>query len=139
MSDRPNILVIHSDEHSFRYLSHRSHEHGGEPVHTPTLDGLARQGVFFDNAYCQMPLCTPSRIAMLTGRHSHRAGAWSNNSILPPELPTFGSHLAENGYATATVGKMHLGGSRQMAGFGAGRDVIGPVNHGETPRCRWWR
>jgi choline-sulfatase len=119
MSDRPNILVLHSDEHSFRFLSARSRERGGEPCHTPTLDGLIAQGVNFDAAYCQMPLCTPSRISMLTGRHSHRCGAWGNASVLPPELPTFGSHFQASGYGTAVVGKMHLGGSRQFAGFGA--------------------
>jgi choline-sulfatase len=119
MSDCPNILVLHSDEHSFRFLSAHSRERGGEPCQTPTLDGLIAKGVNFDAAYCQMPLCTPSRISMLTGRHSHKCGAWGNASVLPPELPTFGSHFQANGYATAVVGKMHLGGSRQFAGFGA--------------------
>ncbi|MCZ6636441.1 MAG: sulfatase-like hydrolase/transferase [bacterium] len=119
MPDQPNILVLHSDEHSFRFLSARSKEQGGEPCQTPTLDGLISQGVHLSNAYCQFPLCSPSRIAMLTGRHPHRCGAWSNGSILDPELPTFGSHFQSNGYSTATVGKMHIGGSVQYAGFGA--------------------
>lgn len=117
MTERPNILFLLSDEHSYRFLSARSGEEGGEPCHTPTLDGLIRQGVFFRQASCQMPLCTPSRIAMLAGRHSHQAGAWNNNSVLPPELSTFASQLSEAGYSTCTVGKMHLGGSRQFAGF----------------------
>ena len=135
MADRPNILVLHSDEHSFRFLSARNRERGGEPCHTPTLDGLIEQGVNFDAAYCQMPLCTPSRIAMLTGRHSHRCGAWSNASVLPPDLPTFGSHLQANGYQTAVVGKTHLGGSRQFAGFGARPygDFGGPCAHQHDP------
>ena len=135
MSTRPNILFLHSDEHSFRFLSARAKARGGEPCRTPTLDGLIAQGVHFDAAYCQMPLCTPSRIAMLTGRHSHRCGAWGNNSILPPELPTFGSHLSAYGYRTATIGKMHLGGSRQFAGFGARPygDFGGPCGHQFDP------
>lgn len=135
MPDKPNILFLHSDEHSFRYLSARSRERGGEPVQTPALDGLVERGVHFDAAYCQMPLCTPSRISMLTGRHSHRCGAWSNGSIVPPGLPTFGSHLREHGYATATVGKMHIGGSRQMAGFGDRPygDFGGPCAHQLDP------
>ncbi len=116
MADRPNILLLQSDEHSYRFLSARSRADGGEPCHTPTLDGLIAQGTHFDATYCQMPLCSPSRISMLCGRHSHRCGAWGNNSILP-ELPTFGSQLGAHGYATCTVGKMHLGGSRQLAGF----------------------
>ncbi|MDE0961698.1 MAG: sulfatase-like hydrolase/transferase [Candidatus Latescibacteria bacterium] len=114
---RPNILLLQSDEHSYRFLSARPREKGGEPCHTPTLDGLIAQGAHFESAYCQMPLCSPSRIAMLSGRHAHRAGAWNNNSILPPENPTFANHLGEHGYATCNVGKLHLGGSRQLAGF----------------------
>ncbi len=135
MSTHPNVLFIHSDEHSFRYLSARSRDRGGEPCHTPTLDGLIARGTHFDAAYCQMPLCTPSRIAMLTGRHSHRCGAWSNASVLPPELPTFGSHFRENGFATATVGKMHLGGCLQTAGFGDRPycDFGGPCAHQPDP------
>ncbi len=135
MSDQPNILFIHSDEHSFRYMSSRPHERGGEPCRTPTLDGLIDRGTHFDAAYCQMPLCTPSRISMLTGRHSHRCGAWGNASVLPPELPTIGSHFRQNGYATATIGKMHLGGSLQTAGFGDRPygDFGGPCAHQPDP------
>jgi choline-sulfatase len=114
---RPNILLIQSDEHSYRFLSARSHSNGGEPCHTPTLDGLIAEGTHFETTYCQMPLCSPSRISMLCGRHSHRCGAWGNNAILPPELPTFATQLGAHGYATCNVGKMHLGGSRQLAGF----------------------
>ena len=117
MRDRPNILLLHSDEHSFRFLSSRPRERGGEPCHTPTLDGLLARGAHFESASCQMPLCSPSRIAMLCGRHPHRCGAWSNGSILPPDVPTFAAHLGNHGYATCSVGKMHLGGSRQLAGF----------------------
>ncbi len=117
MSARPNILFLLSDEHSHRFLSARAGADGGEPCRTPTLDNLIARGAHFSTAYCQMPLCTPSRISMLCGRHAHRSGAWNNNSILPAELPTFASHLSDAGYATCTVGKMHLGGSRQYAGF----------------------
>ncbi|MBI3974094.1 MAG: sulfatase-like hydrolase/transferase [Chloroflexi bacterium] len=114
----PNILFLLSDEHSFRYLSYLTHAEGGEPVRTPTLDSLAARGTFFENAYCQMPLCTPSRICMLTGRDQEKCGAWSNNAVLPPEIPTLPGHLAEHGgYETALVGKMHFGGSRQFNGF----------------------
>lgn len=116
MSARPNILFLLSDEHSHRFLSARSQADGGEPCRTPTLDGLIEHGAHFSSAYCQMPLCTPSRISMLCGRHASRCGAWGNNSILP-ELPTFSGHLGDAGYATCTVGKMHLGGSRQYGGF----------------------
>ena len=106
-----------SDEHSFRFMGHVPEEEGGEAVETPALDRLAAQGTVFSDAYCQMPLCTPSRICMLTGREVRRCGAWSNNSVLRPELPTLPGTLAEAGYETCLVGKMHLGGNQQFAGF----------------------
>ena len=135
MSNRPNILFLMSDEHSFRFLSSRPYENGGEPCRTPTLDGLIERGANFDAAYCQMPLCTPSRISLLAGRHSHRCGAWSNSSVLDPEIPTFASHLGQHGYATATIGKMHLGGSPQHAGFQTRPygDFGGPCAHQSDP------
>ena len=69
MSKKPNILFLLSDEHSFRFVPIRSVDRGGEPCYTPSLDDLIAQGVHYDNAYYQMPLCTPSRIAMFTGRN----------------------------------------------------------------------
>ncbi|MCZ6631889.1 MAG: sulfatase-like hydrolase/transferase [bacterium] len=113
MSQTPNILFLLSDEHSFRFLSSRPPERGGEPCHTPTLDTLIQQGVHFDTAYCQNPVCVPSRVGLLSGRASSRL------AVLRPDVPTFASHLGDHGYATATVGKMHLQGGRQFAGFDA--------------------
>ncbi|MEM7130712.1 MAG: sulfatase-like hydrolase/transferase [Chloroflexota bacterium] len=117
MSKRPNILLLFSDEHSFRFMGHRSAEAGGEPVHTPNLDRLAAQSTVFNSAYCQMPLCTPSRICMLAGREVRNCGAWNNKAIFPPDVPSLPSTLAESGYTTCLVGKMHFGGNRQFNGF----------------------
>ena len=131
---RPNILFLFSDEHSFRCLSLLDTQ-TGEPVHTPTLDGLAAQGVYFSNAYCQSPLCTPSRICLLTGRSPMTSGGWANGSYLSPELPTIPSVFADAGYTTCLVGKMHLGGTNQMAGF-AHRpygDLTGGAGHQRDP------
>ncbi|MFT5088896.1 MAG: choline-sulfatase [Candidatus Latescibacterota bacterium] len=138
MTDRPNILLLQSDEHSFRFLSALSRAQGGEPCSTPTLDGLISTGTWFTNSYCSMPLCSPSRISMLCGRHSHRCGAWGNNAILP-DIPTFASQLGAHGYATCNVGKMHLGGSRQLAGFQHRPygDFGGPCAHQFDPLDRY--
>ena len=114
---RPNILFLLSDEHSFRYMGHVEDRHGGEPVHTPHLDGLAGRGVRFSDAYCQMPLCTPSRLSLLTGLEIRRCGGWWNDVVLRPELPTLPGTLGIAGYETCLVGKMHLGGTNQFAGF----------------------
>ena len=113
MPTKPNFLILVTDEHSFRFLSARKSENGGEPCRTPTLDRLIEQGVHFDAAYCQNPVCVASRAALLSGLHSHQCPA------LFPETPTIASHLTDFGYSTAAVGKMHLVGSRQHAGFGA--------------------
>lgn len=114
---RPNILFLLSDEHSFRFLGHRNETDGGESVETPNLDRLASRGTVFSAAHCQMPLCTPSRLCLLTGREAYEAGAWDNASILHPDLPTLPATLRDSGYTTCLVGKMHLGGNRQFVGF----------------------
>ena len=114
---QPNILFLFSDEHSFRFMSHRPVDEGGEPCRTPNFDRLASQGTVFTDAYCQMPLCTPSRMCLLSGREVRGCGAWSNSSVLRPEIPTIPGTLAEAGYSTCLVGKMHFGGNLQFAGF----------------------
>jgi choline-sulfatase len=112
----PNVLIIQSDEHSFRGFS-RCDDQRGEPVETPTFDDLAASGANFDRAYCQMPLCTPSRLCCLTGREVRACNAWDNDRVLPPELPTIPGAFGNAGYDTCLVGKMHLGGDRQFVGF----------------------
>lgn len=117
MKDRPNVLLLLSDEHSYRFMGHVSAEEGGEPAHTPNFDWLADHGTRFSDTYCQVAVCTPSRISMLTGLEARASGAWWNDSVLRPELPTIPGVLAEAGYETCLVGKMHLGGRNQFAGF----------------------
>jgi len=114
---RPNILFLLSDEHSFRFMGHISPEDGGEPAFTPTFDNLAAQGTVFTNTYCQMPLCTPSRLCILTGLEVRRCGAWTNEAVLRSEIPTLPRILANAGYETCLVGKMHFGGTLQFGGF----------------------
>jgi len=113
----PNILFLLSDEHSYRFMGHVPSDEGGEPAFTPTFDGLAAKGTVFTNTYCQMPLCTPSRLCLLTGLEVRRCGAWTNEAVLRPELMTLPRMLANADYKTCLVGKMHFGGTLQFAGF----------------------
>jgi choline-sulfatase len=135
MPKQPNILLLFSDEHSFRFMGHRSADAGGEPIETPNFDRLAAQATVFTDAYCQMPLCTPSRISMLTGREVRRCCAWDNGSVLRPELPTLPGTLRDAGYTTCLVGKMHLGGTQQFVGFEHRPygDLTGKCGHQSEP------
>lgn len=115
--DQPNVLFLLSDQHNYRTMGHLDEQRGGEPVRTPTFDRLAESGTVFEETYCQAPLCTPSRISMLTGREVRESGGWRNGSVLPPDLQTLPGMFVEAGYETALVGKMHLAGDQQYVGF----------------------
>ena len=135
--DRPNVLFLFSDEHSFRFFGYRD-DALGEPVETPAFDALAANGTRFENAYCQMPLCTPSRLCLLTGREVRGCNAWGNSRVLPPERATIPGALGDAGYRTCLVGKMHLGGNRQFVGFDDRPygDLTGGTGHQWEPTHR---
>jgi len=115
MSRRPNILLIMSDQHNPHIMGYA----GNQWVDTPTFDQLAQSGKAFTSAYCNSPLCVPSRMSFLTGRYPHHCSAWDNQSMIDPSYPTIPSWLGEHGYTTASVGKMHFRGKDQHHGFQA--------------------
>lgn len=117
MRSKPNILLLFSDEHSFRFFGHLPVDRGGEEVETPAFDKLARRSAVFDNAYCGSPLCVPSRMTLLTGLDVQRCGAWNLKSILDPALDTMPKMFARAGYTTCLIGKMHFQGRLQFHGF----------------------
>lgn len=84
---------------------------------TPHLDQLARDGAVFDNAYCNYPLCGPSRSSMMTGQLASRIGAFDNGADFPSSTPTMAHYLRALGYKTALSGKMHFVGPDQQHGF----------------------
>ena len=131
MAQKPNILFLMSDEHS----PHAMGCEGNDIVQTPNLDRLAESGTYFDAAYCQFPLCTPSRMCMLTGKYANRCSAWNNGSILYPEHLTMPAHFVQHGYSTALVGKMHFGGIEQHNGFESRPygDLRGRAGHQRDP------
>ncbi|MGP3971025.1 sulfatase-like hydrolase/transferase [Streptomyces sp. 6N223] len=101
---RPNVLLVQADQFRWDCLGAAGHP----DVRTPHLDRLAADGVRFAEAFCPLPICTPSRYSLLTGLYPHQHGGWTNHSTLPPALDTFPRALRRAGYRTAAVGKMHF-------------------------------
>ena len=113
MSRQPNILLILSDQHAADVAGYA----GDLVVRTQNLDALAAESVQLSSAVCAAPVCTPSRISMLTGKEPHHANVWEGHWPVFPEHLTWPGHFAAHGYRTCLVGKMHVGGKDQMFGF----------------------
>ncbi len=110
---QPNILFIMADQLAAPVLS----MYGGKTAKTPNLDALAEKGVVFDSAYCNSPLCAPSRYVLMSGQLPSKIGAWDNAAEFPADIPTFAHYLRHAGYRTALTGKMHFCGPDQLHGF----------------------
>ncbi|MEY3775143.1 MAG: hypothetical protein RLZZ129_1923, partial [Verrucomicrobiota bacterium] len=101
---RPNVLMIVADQHHAGLIGCA----GAAQVHTPHLDALAASGMRFTNAYCQNPICTPSRVSILSGQYCHNHGYYGLGGPARPGLPNLFRHLRAAGYRTAGFGKLHL-------------------------------
>ena len=108
-----NVLLIHVDQHRFDCLG----AYGNPDIKTPNIDKLAEEGQCFHNAFCSLPVCTPSRYSLLCGLHVHQHLGWTNHSTLPYGIPTFPKVLRDAGYSTAAVGKMHFTPTYLDVGF----------------------
>ncbi|XP_055964621.1 arylsulfatase D-like [Sorex fumeus] len=113
---KPNILLIMADDLGIGDLGC----YGNRTLRTPNIDRLAKEGVRLTQHLAAAPLCTPSRAAFLTGRHSFRSGMDASNGYralqwnagsggLPQNETTFARLLREQGYATGIIGKWHQG------------------------------
>ncbi|MFN3242117.1 MAG: sulfatase [Planctomycetota bacterium] len=106
---RPNVLVIVTDDQGWGDIGYHN-----PAVYSPNLDALARSGTRFTQHYV-MPQCTPTRVAVMTGRYPSRFGPHAqqanNAPAFPIGTPTLGSMFRDAGYATYLVGKWHLGTS----------------------------
>jgi choline-sulfatase len=109
-----NVLFILSDQHSRRVLGC----YGNKVARTPHLDALASGGTRFASAYCQTPICVPSRASIATGRYAHQIGSWDNATpYRGTEAPSFGHRLAQQGYKITTIGKLHYRSPNDPNGF----------------------
>ena len=110
----------------------------GRPVKTPNIDALAASGVRFDRAYCQYPLCNPSRTSLLTGIRPPRTRVLANETWFRqtmPDVVTLPQHFRENGYYTSVSGKVFHDGKNDNKGW-----VHGPVARGPRwtgPYVEW--
>ena len=110
---KPNILFIQVDQLAASSLR----AYGNTFCHAPNLDRLAAEGTVVETAYCNFPLCAPSRASMATGQLCSRIAAFDNAAELPASIPTYAHYLAAAGYQTALSGKMHFIGPDQFHGF----------------------
>src|ERR1700722_8285274 len=108
-----NLLVIMSDEHSRRVLG----SYGHAMIKTPHLDRLAAQGVRFTDAYCNSPICVPSRASFPPGRHVHRIRFWDNAIPYDGSIPSWGHRLQEAGHRSVSIGKLHFRSADDRNGF----------------------
>ena len=93
---QPNILVIMADQLSAPALPCYGHK----IVKAPHISMLAEHGVVFENAYCNSPLCAPSRFSFMAGRLASRIGAYDNASEFSSAVPTIAHGLRAQGYRT---------------------------------------
>jgi choline-sulfatase len=127
---QPNILMLMADQLAPAALP----AYGNRIARTPHLDRLAEHSVVFTSAYCNSPLCAPSRFSFMSGRLPAAIGAYDNAAEFAAQVPTFAHYLRLAGYQTILSGKMHFCGADQLHGFEERLTTdIYPADFGWTP------
>ncbi len=108
--DKPNVIIINIDDLGYGDIGVQ----GATKVKTPTIDRLAREGRRFTDFHSASAVCTPSRYALLTGEYPARKNLWEpiflgDKLLIDTQKMTLGSLMKKKGYATAVIGKWHLG------------------------------
>jgi len=150
----PNIVIIYTDDHGYADLGC----YGATRIKTPRIDRMAAEGIRFTDFYAAANVCTPSRAALLTGCYPQRIGIgeiplvegakpWQTRVLYPgarfglnPDETTIAEVLKSRGYATACVGKWHLGDTKPFMPLDHGFDsFFGTVYTNDTPRVGFVR
>jgi len=118
VTDRPNIVFIMPDQLRHDFLSC----YGASFIDTPNIDALCEQGVRYQNAYSEHPVCVPARASLLTGMNAIKTGVLDNGQYVRPDYPSCGIQtwpelLNEEGYTTVATGKMHFYPWEKRFGF----------------------
>ena len=135
---KPSFVFILADDLGYADLGC----YGGRSPCSPNLDRMAGQGLRFTDGYANSPVCSPTRFALATGRWQYRLRGGADEPIasrargsevlgLPPEHPTLASLLCDAGYATALIGKWHLGFPPKFGPLKSGyQEFFGPLAGG---------
>ena len=100
---RPNVLLIWTDQQRWDAFG-KVNQH----VKTPNMDKLADEGTMFDHAFCNNPVCMPSRMSALSGQYPSSLGINCNGIELPETILTLNKVLSPHGYHTGNIGKLHF-------------------------------
>ena len=104
MMKRPNVLLLYTDQQRWDTIRAAGNPH----IHTPNLDALAARGALFENAFCNSPVCMPSRHSLLSGQYPSALGSTCNGIEMREDVQTLQSILGLYGYHTANIGKLHF-------------------------------
>ena len=115
-----NVLFIMSDEHSREIAGC----YGNPIVRTPNIDALAARGVVFENAYCNSPICVPSRASLATGDYVHRIGYWDSAAAYDGRIPSWHHRVRDAGHDMVSIGKLHYRGADDDNGMSEVRHPI---------------
>lgn len=115
MTDRPNILLITTDQQRYDTIATLNNP----AIYTPHLDWLVRSGIAYECAYTDSPICMAARASIMTGLHGYSTGLTGNSATIKPmaDNPTLPGILSRHGYQTRAIGKMHFEPLRAHYGF----------------------
>lgn len=131
-----NVLVIMCDHHRFDALSCL----GNPLAHTPHLDRLCERSVRLESAYCQAPVCSPTRHSLATGRYVHAHGVYGNHTYPYPGMYTIAHHLAPHGIRRFSQGHMHWASADTDHGYEPSRskaDFMSRLSPASRERYEW--